>query len=552
MITADTDVAAAAALVLLVLQNSASLVLLHSLQNGSDGQPYEPLTVVVLSEILKLFISILLIIRTASNDAVFSAWGPSLRDARRQAQDGHFRSAIPAVLYTISAVCQSVGARNLDPLSFVMLSQAKLMLTPLYRLGMLGRTFGKRQWIFLIVMIAGIVISETGTRPSSSGSSQQGNPAVAQSQRAITGLLSMFIAGNCVAYAGVHQEVILKTVDKFMIRNAQLAAYSCLCAVLGLSWKFANASGPTITVARKAMRGLHGLVWVLIALQAAGGFIVAWSLHASSAVAKNSAQALGFVVASITFMTFSEEKAKVNSILGITCVIAGVVGSLFCNQKSKDKQDCRDSQEIMLEKGMGQPSLEDYNINAALQSSHQSEISVIELGAGTGLTGLSAAAIWSTNSLLTDLPGIVPGLEENARLNSEAIKRMGGSVSCGTLDWNMPETCHIHDNGRISRTLSIKEVNGFPLVLAADTMYTEDHPQLLSQTVSKCLRNSVDARAIICYPMRIAYLDHIREFWELMDEQGLAPEQEGREEIDMEGWDDERLHEWSIWKWKDQ
>lgn len=51
--------------------------------------------------------------------------------------------------------------------------------------------------------------------------------------------------------------------------------------------------------------------------------------------------------------------------------------------------------------------------------------------------------------------------------------------------------------------------------------------------------------------MRVAYIDYMREFWELMEEGGLVAEQEGRQEIDLREWDDEKLHEWSVWKWKD-
>ena len=57
--------------------------------------------------------------------------------------------------------------------------------------------------------------------------------------------------------------------------------------------------------------------------------------------------------------------------------------------------------------------------------------------------------------------------------------------------------------------------------------------------------------------MRIAYLDAMREFWEVMEAGGLVCVKEGREELgdgmvgkEKEEWDDERLHEWCIWKWK--
>ncbi|ORY67775.1 putative methyltransferase-domain-containing protein [Pseudomassariella vexata] len=184
---------------------------------------------------------------------------------------------------------------------------------------------------------------------------------------------------------------------------------------------------------------------------------------------------------------------------------------------------------------------------------HSDAYSVLELGAGTGLTGLSTACIWGTKTLLTDLPTIVPGLQVNVDLNANILGREGASAACGTLDWNQPDTIHMHSPGGDDdgKTIKMTEDNKFPVILAADTMYTEEHPKLISRTVAKCLRRSSNARFIICYAMRIAYIDPIREFWGLMEEEGLVVEQEGREEIDLKEWDDEKLHEWAVFKWGD-
>lgn len=62
-------------------------------------------------------------------------------------------------------------------------------------------------------------------------------------------------------------------------------------------------------------------------------------------------------------------------------------------------------------------------------------VSVLELGSGTGLLGMAAAAMWKTHVILTDLPDIVPNLDFNVARNRPTIELLGGSVEAGELTW---------------------------------------------------------------------------------------------------------------------
>jgi lysine methyltransferase len=63
---------------------------------------------------------------------------------------------------------------------------------------------------------------------------------------------------------------------------------------------------------------------------------------------------------------------------------------------------------------------------------------VLELGSGTGLLGLAAAAIWKTHVILSDLPDIVSNLTANTERNADLLASRGGSVEVGTLVWGSP------------------------------------------------------------------------------------------------------------------
>jgi hypothetical protein len=84
------------------------------------------------------------------------------------------------------------------------------------------------------------------------------------------------------------------------------------------------------------------------------------------------------------------------------------------------------------------------------QKNATNSVPVLELGAGTGLVGLSAAAIWKLPVILTDLPPIVPGLAQNIALNRELLSQKSISARCGALDWTQPEKLMLVNPGLAS------------------------------------------------------------------------------------------------------
>ncbi|KAI1384041.1 putative methyltransferase-domain-containing protein [Hypoxylon trugodes] len=119
-------------------------------------------------------------------------------------------------------------------------------------------------------------------------------------------------------------------------------------------------------------------------------------------------------------------------------------------------------------------------------------LDVLELGSGTGLLGMAAAAIWQTNVVLTDLPTIVPNLAHNVEKNRSAIETLGGSVDSGDLTWGSED-----DSAE-----RFAQKNQFKIVLAADPLYDDDHPELLSSAITDHLMKEKDARVVVMVPQR--------------------------------------------------
>jgi hypothetical protein len=65
---------------------------------------------------------------------------------------------------------------------------------------------------------------------------------------------------------------------------------------------------------------------------------------------------------------------------------------------------------------------------------------VLELGSGTGLVGIAAAAVWGLDVTLTDLEDVKDNLRFNTQENSDKVVEVrGGHVTAEILDWNHPD-----------------------------------------------------------------------------------------------------------------
>lgn len=75
-----------------------------------------------------------------------------------------------------------------------------------------------------------------------------------------------------------------------------------------------------------------------------------------------------------------------------------------------------------------------HNLFALMQEPAASK-GVLELGAGTGLVGIAAAAILHCRVLLTDLEPIVGNILNNIAKNLQTVNSHGGRLAVSELDW---------------------------------------------------------------------------------------------------------------------
>jgi predicted nicotinamide N-methyase len=180
----------------------------------------------------------------------------------------------------------------------------------------------------------------------------------------------------------------------------------------------------------------------------------------------------------------------------------------------------------------------------------------LELGSGTGLVGMAAAAVLGAHACLTDLPEIKPNLERNIRANLGVITSNNGIAISGVLDWTEPQEILFDADGpeELSMAKQMQNRSDFPLILAADSIYAADHPRKLAETMKRWLSKTPWARIVVELPLRPRSEAEIESFRKCMEGNGFALLKE-EEDVGYDDWQSsssDRLlvNCWfSVWAW---
>ncbi|KAG2329393.1 hypothetical protein Bca4012_021043 [Brassica carinata] len=116
-------------------------------------------------------------------------------------------------------------------------------------------------------------------------------------------------------------------------------------------------------------------------------------------------------------------------------------------------------------------------------------LNIVEIGSGTGIVGIAAAAMLGANVTLTDLPNVIENLKFNADANARVVARFGGEVHVAPLRWG--EAGDVEDLGR-----------DVDLVLASDVVYHEHLYDPLLKTLRLMLLNRESKKRVF----RMAHL----------------------------------------------
>lgn len=268
---------------------------------------------------------------------------------------------IPSLLYLVQNSLLYVALSNLSAPLFQVTYQAKLLTTAVVSVIMLNRRYSFKQWICLTLLgvgVAIVVLGEKGDKDTSNDPSttEEKSRRLAEEegsdgQNLFVGLVSVSIACLSSALAGVYFEKVLKKPTNeggaarapvsLWMRNIQMAFFSvCIGFIQYMSLKGDDATKPF-------MHGFTAWVYVLVALQAGGGLLVAAVIKYADNVLKGMATGVSVCFGSVCSVFLFGTVLSGQFFTGASLVLSSVY--FFSNElpcKSSAKKDADKAQEM--------------------------------------------------------------------------------------------------------------------------------------------------------------------------------------------------------------
>ncbi|ORY48303.1 UDP-N-acetylglucosamine transporter [Rhizoclosmatium globosum] len=296
------------ALLTLVVQNSMLVLIMKYSRDGvKKADLYLASTAVLVSEVTKLCVCFGLFVREPQNknanlSQIFAAlFGPEAES---------WKMMVPAALYVIQNNLQYLAVSNLDPATFQVTYQMKILTTAVFSVMMLKKSLSLTKWAALVLLTIGIALVQMPTSSSTPVSAKSG-------ANSFVGLVAVFIACVLSGLAGVWFEKVLKgTQASVWHRNIQLSTFSIIPGLIGAFLIDGN------TISEKGF--FHGYTfwaWMAIANQAFGGLIVALVVKYADNILKGFATSISIILSAIASVFLFDFYISLPFVIGAAVVL---------------------------------------------------------------------------------------------------------------------------------------------------------------------------------------------------------------------------------------
>lgn len=231
---------------------------------------------------------------------------------------------VPACLYVAQNNLLLVAADNLEGPVLALFGQMKILSTAIFSVIILRRTLGCRRWLSLCILTGSIAVVQISQMQLSISGSEGGDEG---SKNMPLGLAVSALVSGISGFSGVYFELVLKgSPISVWVRNIHLALFSI---VAGAAAVYSN----DLDAIRKCgfFAGYGQVVFTYVAVQAAGGLLIAAVIKYADNILKAFATSISIVVISIVSSVFYSFQPSLLFFAGTIGVVYAVFlyGNLF-------------------------------------------------------------------------------------------------------------------------------------------------------------------------------------------------------------------------------
>ncbi|XP_020632747.1 UDP-N-acetylglucosamine transporter-like [Orbicella faveolata] len=288
----------------------------YSRTTHKEGDPmYIASTAVVFAEIFKILACVLITFHRSQY-----RWSVFVRSLREEIFDKPWETlklAVPSGLYTVQNNLLYVALSNLDAATYQVTYQLKILTTALFSVCMLHKKLGMLKWVSLLLLMFGVTLVQWHPDAVKETASKERSAS-----EQFIGLVAVLTACCSSGFAGVYFEKILKgSKATIWMRNIQLGSFGI---IFGLIAVYVN-DGSAVQ-SQGFLQGYNRITWIVIALQAFGGLVVAAVVKYADNILKGFATSVSIIVSSLVSFYFLGDFQPTNFFFLGTC---GVLAATF-------------------------------------------------------------------------------------------------------------------------------------------------------------------------------------------------------------------------------
>uniref|UniRef100_A0A6P6YJ38 Midasin n=1 Tax=Dermatophagoides pteronyssinus TaxID=6956 RepID=A0A6P6YJ38_DERPT len=298
-------------LILITLQTTVLvLTLRYSRKTSSPNEAYINSTAVLLSEFVKFFICIVVIIYSESIGGLYYI----LKDEIFGKPKEFSKILVPAFLYTVQNNLLFLALTNLDAATYQVTYQFKIITTALFSRLILHKDLSSRQWFSLFLLMFGVIFVQWPN-----DNRQRSSSSIQMNENRLIGLFAIIISSLSSGFSGVYFEKLIKIskAQSLWIRNLQLALLSCMFSSFTIILNDLDEMN-----IKGFFYGYNSLTFMVIGLQAFGGICVSLVMKYADNILKGFATTISIILSSLcSHFIFNDFSPSLNFLIGASLVV---------------------------------------------------------------------------------------------------------------------------------------------------------------------------------------------------------------------------------------